>query len=232
MCVSLRAMRRLGAVLVGGALLVAALPAAVAPASPPARATATPLAPTLDSATIRGDNVALIWSPPAGGGVTDHAVFANGRFLFRTLSPDIATVFLASEGLTGREVFTVAAEDAQLNSSPPSNGLAAVPPAAMPAPVLLNGVVVPANPSTFKTVTLTWTASRSDQAVITYTVFASVGSNILPVASANNVTTLSFIPDSCGGGCPLSGREPYTVVASDRTLAVSPASNALVPTPN
>ncbi|MFI5898380.1 hypothetical protein ACIA5D_50745 [Actinoplanes sp. NPDC051513] len=230
MSAPLRTTRRLGAVLVAAALLVAPSAAAAAPASPRTQATASP---TLDSATIRGDNVVLIWSPPAGNGITDHAVFANGRFLFRTLSPDITTVFLASEGLSGGEVFTVAAEDSQLNQSPPSNGLKAVPPRVLPAPVLLSGSVVPVNPPPFVRVTLTWRASRSDQDVITYTIFATVNGTPRPVTSADNVTNLTFIPDPCGpiGSCPLTGREPYTVVASDRTLAVSAASNAIVPTP-
>lgn len=185
--------------------------------------TSTLPAPTLKVATVRGDNVSLLWTPVRGA--AGFGILANGRRIFGSASTDHALVFLASEGLTGRETFSVVAEDAGLNPSPPSNGLRPVAPAVLPAPVLTSATLSPNSPR----LTLTWTPSRSDQdSIIFYTIFAFKDLHIMAVT---NTTTASFDPDFCGGACPLNGTEPYLVVASDRTLAKSPPSNTLVPTP-
>jgi hypothetical protein len=149
-------------------------------------------------------------------------------------SADSTTLYLASLGLTGREVFTVAAggdfgpDGIPLNTSPQSNGLVPVAPATLPAPVLTSAT----DEGDFygTTVTLTWTPSQSDEAVITYRIFAPNGHLQPWLLDVNNVTTVTFTPDACGGACPLTGTEEYSVVATDRTMAESPRSNSLVPT--
>lgn len=226
-----------------GAVRLSGTPSASAAATstetaPRAAAVAALPAPTLDIATIKGDNVQLIWTPPAQReGVTNYGIYADGTFLFRTGgSADSALVYLASEGLTGREVFTVVAEGGvasdrtPLNQSPPSNGLVPVPPATLPTPELTSAV---RQGDWGGTVTLTWTPSQSEQADIIYSIFAdgpSAPNGHTLVWSVTNETTATFIAAGSDGACPLPGTEVYTVVASDRTNAESPPSNGMVAT--
>jgi hypothetical protein len=202
----------LAATLVGAAML-SGVPTATAAAM---------TAPTLDSATVKGDNVELLWTPPAGGKAADFAIYADGNFVQRTLSPDSVTIFLTSEGLTGREAYAVVAEDSAGNESQPSNAMTPRPPAAMPAPRLTSAVL------SKDFVTLTWAPSRTDEksGEINYLIFA----NGQPAEMVQNVTTakIPLIRDFT----VLTGRETFTVAARDRTLAESPPSNGLVPTRN
>src|SRR5215468_3609678 len=110
MSTAARLIRTLGALLIGGALVVGS-PAAIATAAAPTGTHTTLPAPVLTSATIEGDTVVLLWQQSQGT-VLDYAVYANSRFAFRTGVGDRAVVNLASEGLAGHEVFTVRAESA------------------------------------------------------------------------------------------------------------------------
>lgn len=217
----------LGAALLLGGMLLAGAPGATAatasvPAAPRAEAVATLSAPKLTSATVKGDNVVLLFTPPAGGGVFDYAIHADGAFVFRTGgAATSATVYLTAEGLTGREVYTVVAEDSALNPSPPSNGLVPVAPAELPAPHLTSASL------SAGTVTLRWTASHTDEpsGVVQYYVHAN-GAFLL---GAGTGTTATFPLDG-DVDYFLRGDETLTVVAHDRTLAESQPSNGLVPT--
>jgi hypothetical protein len=234
-CQALHAVTLLGVVPLSGAPSASA--ATVSTDTAPQAVVALP-APTLDIATIKGDNVQLIWTPPAQReGVTNYGIYADGTFLFRTGgSADSAPVYLASEGLTGREVFTVVAEGGvardgtPLGQSPPSNGLVPVTPATLPAPELTSAV---RQGDWGGIVTLTWTPSQSEQKDIPYSIFAdgpSVPNGHALVWSVTNEMTATFVAVGCDGVCPLPGTEVYTVVASDRTKAESPPSNGLVAT--
>jgi hypothetical protein len=220
-----------------GALLLFGVPgaASAAAASPPGAAAALP-APVLESATIKLNRVILTWERVADDRVTGYVIRANGRLLphgWRTgATSDIATIdFGPGDGLTGREVYTVAAgsdfgaDGIPRTVSPPSNGLVPVAPGTLPAPELTDATVERFSDGSAR-VTLTWTPSRSEDETIIYVIFAD-GQAVTDFA---NVTTATFFPDLCGGGCPLSGTETYTVKAIDRTMAESPMSNGLVPT--
>ena len=236
-----RVMRGLAAVLLGSALLAGAsgTPATAATeTSPQAEAVNALPAPTLEKATIKGDNVVLIWNRVEDESVTGYLIYANGKLLpygWRTsASADHIVLYLASLGLTGREVFTVAAgsdfgpDGIPANTSPQSNGLVPVAPATLPAPVLTSAT----DEGDFfgTTVTLTWTASQSEEEVISYWIFAPNYTGQPFLLAVDNVTTVTFNPDACGGACPLTGAEEYSVEAHDRTMAQSPRSNSLVPT--
>jgi hypothetical protein len=173
-------------------------------------------APTLTSATIKGDNVRLLWRPP--GGANNHAIYANGSFVQRTLSPDSVTIFLASHGLSGNESFTVVAEE-RSDQSPPSNAQRPRPAATLPTPQLTSAVRGTGS------VTLTWTPSRTTEmsGEIAYTIFA----DDFRAASVLNTTTAKVPLEQ--GPFVLTGREVFTVIAHDRTLAESLPSNGLVP---
>jgi hypothetical protein len=211
-------------VLVACALLAgvpATLPAGAA-GEPGSQARALP-APTLTDATIKGDNVALFWRPGEGDTAAQYGVYANGRFLHRTFGPEKSTiVFLASMGLTGRETFTVAAEDSSLNSSAPSNGLVPVAPAVLPAPELRSAV------REGDEITLTWTPSQTKEAFapVQYIVQADDEKILFSVTS----TTVTFPLTDPSYTYVLSGNEKFTVVARDRSMAESPPSNGLVAT--
>jgi hypothetical protein len=220
--------------LILGVALLSGTPSAVA--LPAAETGTDPLtAPTLDFATVKGDNVQLIWSPAADSDEVDaYGVYADGEFLFRTVgTADSALVFLASEGLTGGELFTIRAEAGHesdgtpVRQSAPSNGLVPVPPAILPAPELIRGVYDTGNGM----LTLEWTPSQSEtQDTITYNVVVDVPFSGNIIHQVTNQTSTRFAPDSCGGACPMTGHETFFVVATDRTMADSPRSNGLVPT--
>jgi hypothetical protein len=219
----------LPAVALAGAALLSGVPGATAATISPQTATrasavARLSAPVLDSATIRGDNVELLWRAPSGGAAV-FAIYANGDFVQRTLSPDSVTVFLASEGLSGRESFTVVAEDRAGNESPPSNAMTPRQVAGLPAPRLNRAVL--AN----DIVTLTWAPSRTNErsGEINYLIYATnQGAEKQLVEMVQNVTTAKIPLNR--DVIVLNGQETFTVVARDRTLAESPASNGLVPT--
>ena len=212
-------------VLVACALLAGA-PAALAAgaaAEPGSHARALP-APTLTDATIKGDNVALFWTPGAGDTAAQYGIYADGRFLHRTFGPETRThVFLASMGLTGRETFTVVAEDSSLNPSAPSNGLVPVAPDALPAPELTSAV------REGDEITLTWTPTPTKEAFgpVEYMIQSDREKILFSVTS----TTVTFPMTDPFCTYFLQGDEEFTVVARDRSMSQSPRSNGLVATP-
>jgi hypothetical protein len=222
----------LPAVALASAALLSGVPGTTAATISPQTATraaavASMSAPTLHSATIKGDNVELLWTPPAGGNAADFAIYANGDFVQRTLSPDSVTIFLASEGLSGDEAYTVVAEDSAGNESRPSNAMTPrqVAAAAMPAPKLNSAVLAK------DIVTLTWAPSRTDErsGEINYLIYATnKGAEKQLVEMVQNATTVKIPLNR--DTIVLNGQETYTVVARDRTLAESPPSNGLIPT--
>jgi hypothetical protein len=209
-------------VLVGAPATLAA-GAAGEPGSQAAVSAGTLPAPALTDATIKGDNVALFWTPGAGDTAAQYGIYANGRFLYRTFGPERRTlVFLASLGLTGRETFTVVAEDSSLNGSAPSNGLVPVAPDPLPAPELRSAV------REGDSITLTWTPSQTKEvfAPVQYDIKADGRGILFSVTS----TTVTFPLTDPHCTYFLSGSEEFTVVARDRSLAESPPSNGLVAT--
>jgi hypothetical protein len=226
-----RASLALSAVALASTALLSGAPGATGATISPqtaarAAAVASLSAPTLDSATIKGDNVELLWRAPSGGADV-FAIYANGDFVQRTLSPDSVTIFLASEGLSGRESYTVVAEDSAGNESSPSNAMTPrqVTAASLPAPRLNRAVL--AN----DIVTLTWAPSRTNErsGEINYLIFANnKGAEKQLVEMAQNATTVKIPLNR--DVIVLNGQETFTVVARDRTLAESPPSNGLIPT--
>jgi hypothetical protein len=237
--------RALFAVTLLGALLLSWAPGATAAPSaetaPRAETAGALPAPTLESATIKLNRIILIWDRVADERVTGYVISANGKLLphgWRTdASQDFTQIdFGPGDGLTGREVFTVAAasdfgsDGIPRNVSLQSNGLVPVAPGTLPAPELTSATVKRDSVGQ-ATVTMTWTPSRSDDEVIHYLILVPGPHGGTFVSSVDNATTLTFIADACGGACPLSGNEEYSVKAIDRTMAESPPSNSLVPTP-
>lgn len=203
--------------------------------------------PTLTSATRQvlsdgslGDEVELLWTPPPDvSDLRDYAVYANGKFVFRTLAYEdyartipstSATVFLTSEGLTGTEAFSLVAEDSAGNQSQPSNSLVPSRAVTLPAPVLTSAVI------NGDMITLTWTPSHTDEVsgTLIYTIIADTypdpsGCFFTSVTDATSVT----VPVSnynCDGIDPTTV-QPGTLMsvsARDRTFFdSSPMSNTL-----
>src|SRR4051812_24027779 len=106
-----------GALLACGTLMAVTMPGATAATPTVAGAQAVTLAPpTLTSVTKDGDNMFVVWKPSSSTGVKDYVFMADGRQVLR-MSPaetdpeDRGFIAVASEGLTGNETYTLAAED-------------------------------------------------------------------------------------------------------------------------
>jgi len=202
-------------------------------------------APVLTSVTRQtlsdgspGDEATMLWQPSSGP-VFDYAIYANGRFIFRTGAADTTRgiLFLTSEGLDGSETITVRAEggvDPQGNptsQSPDSNGLTAVPAVELqPTPALTSAAIDRAA----GTVTLTWTPTQTHEISghVIYYVYATpvVDFGTVLVTSVEDATTVTAslrVHDLV----TLSGNEEFYLVARDRTyFNASRPSNRLVPT--
>lgn len=221
----------------GGALLVSGALLAATPGAMAATDATVLVAPTLTSATISpsgGGEVRLLFTPPPQvGSLTDYAIYANGKFLFRTpayedvartIPSASAMVFLLSEGLAsnGTYTFTVVAEDNSGDQSAPSNGLVPVAPAVLPTPAMTTAVIHGNN------ITLSWTPSHTGE--VSGTLFYEIDANGQYFATVTNATTVT-LPTLFDD--PV---EPYTVTpgtlmtvhARDNTFfSMSPVSNAL-----
>jgi hypothetical protein len=160
----------LGGALLASGLLLAVTPGATAATATGAgsQATASALAaPTLTSVTRNGDNLIVIWKPSPSQGVAGYDLLANGRVAkssqnFRAESTDpedLEFVSVASSGLTGNETFSLAAVDSAGNLSAPSNSMTASAPKILtPTPQMVSAVIKG------NQVTLSWTASHTDEA--------------------------------------------------------------------
>lgn len=203
--------------------------------------------PTLTSATRQvlsdgslGDEVTLLWTPPPQvSNLTDYAIYANGKFVFRTLAFEdyartipstSATVFLTSEGLTGTEAFSLVAEGSAGNRSQPSNSLVPSPAVTLSAPVLTSAVIKG------DMITLTWQPSHTDEVsgTLIYTIIADAYPNpdgcfFTSVTDATSIT-VPVTNYNCDGIDPTTV-QPGTLMrvsARDRTyFDMSPLSNAL-----
>lgn len=156
-----------GALLACGALLAVtpgATAATTATGTASQAATSTLTAPTLTSVTRDGDNMNVIWKASPSDGVKDYVLFANGRFAKRMITSstdpeDLGYINVAATGLTGQETYAVAAEDSTGNLSALSNSMKASSPKTLtPTPQMVSAVVKGDQ------VTLTWTASHTDEA--------------------------------------------------------------------
>jgi hypothetical protein len=231
--------RHAGAALpLGGVLMVRAssaaaiTPAAVTAAGVSARTahrsrSSVLTAPTLTSATKSGDEVVLLFTPPASERSTrDYAIHADGRFAHRTAPPVTSTtVFLTSEGLTGRETFTLVAEDGAGNASAPSNGLVPVAPAVLAAPTMTSAVISGGR------VTLKWTASHTDE--VSGTLIYSIVVDGGDFTAVPNSTFLTRDVTNYDRVLPVTVRpgSQVTVAARDLTFfSRSPQSNAVAAT--
>lgn len=232
----------LGTALLAGAALLAVTPGATAATTTASAGAATSQAqtstlapPTLTSVTKNGDNMIVIWKPSSSQGVKDYVLLANGRFVER-MFPGTPTdppedkwfVAVASEGLTGTETYTVAAEDSAGNLSAPSNSMKAAPPVTLtPTPQMVSAVVKGDQ------IMLKWTASHTDEAsgYLWYGFFVNgkqykkgtppnVTSVTLPVSDNDPVDPTVFYPGA-----------KVTVEATDYTgLNHSEISNAVTAT--
>lgn len=238
----------LGAVLVAGIALLTAAPAfASAVSAPRAQAGTTLQPPTLTSATLvhdsgNGDYVKLLWAPSQSAGVTEYAVYANGKFLFEGgpydnqwgFNPQLADVFLAQRGLKGTETFTVTARDSHGDESARSAGLVASPVKTLPAPTLTSAVIKN------NQLMLTWTASHTDEVSgnIFYRIHVDNGptqpggfvDTVLNQTTATTATSFSNPNDPTVPTVTVTKDSKISIQAEDLTTAVSPLSNVLMPT--
>jgi hypothetical protein len=211
-------------------------PAAISPAGVSARTalrsprTGTSVAltaPTLTSATKSGDEVVLLFTPSASERSTrDYAIHADGRFAYRTAPPVTSTtVFLTSEGLTGREIFTLVAEDGAGDASAPSNGLVPVAPSVLAAPTMTSAVISGGR------VTLKWTASHTDE--VSGTLIYSIVVDGGDFTAIPNSTSLTRDVTNYDRVLPVTVRpgSQVTVAARDLTFfSRSARSNAVTAT--
>jgi hypothetical protein len=162
-----RVMTALGGVLLACGVLLVVTPGATAATGTGTAsqvATSALTAPTLTSVTRNGDNMNVIWRASPSDGVKDYVLFANGRFAKRMIPSstdpeDLGYINVAATGLTGEETYAVAAEDSLGNLSALSNSMKASPPKTLtPTPQMVSAVV------RGDQVTLTWTASHTDEA--------------------------------------------------------------------
>lgn len=233
-----RGIRRLAATLLLGIAFLAAgtqaATAATAEPRPRADATGALLAPDLFSATINEErtDIALFWTPAPGDTADFYSIYADD-LLVQRLTADGPHLLLRSllihEELTGSETYTVIGDDGAGNESPPSNGLVPGPPGTLD-PVELTSAALDEDAGT---ITLGWTPGQPirDEFAPTglgYTVLADG----LAVAGTFDNTTLTFpLRDPNLLRPDLTGTETFTIVAGDLSLASSPPSNGLVPTP-
>jgi len=202
--------------LAGASMANAAAPAAL-------RAEAALPTPHVISATVSTEIAAFVWEPVDETNVVKYAVYADGKLAVKYPAPSTWTsVWLPYVGLTGKEVFTIRAEDSAGNQSAPSNGVVPVPAAvnSLPTPTLASAVLDGG------TVRLTWTPSRTEYAGcrLDYTVRADG----VPIAGAyDSATATSFPLVDPGLLYELTGNETFTVSAVDCSLATSSQSNGL-----
>lgn len=225
-----------GALLTCGALLAVTPGATAATATGTASqaATSTLAAPTLTSVTRNGDNMNVIWKASPSDGVKDYVLFADGRFAKRMVSwstdpEDRGYINVAATGLTGNETYAVAAEDSTGNLSALSDSTKASPPKTLtPTPQMVSAVVKGDQ------VTLSWTASHTDEASgeLWYGFFVN----------GKQYKVTNAVRDATSATLPVSDNDPVdptvfyagaevTVVATDYTgFSQSAMSNAVTAT--
>ncbi|WP_157429496.1 hypothetical protein [Actinomadura oligospora] len=196
----------------------------------PKTAASTLAAPTLTSVTREGDNLSVIWKASPSDGVKDYVLFADKRLAKRVTTeetdPEDRWVFnVAADGLTDTETYAIAAEDGTGNLSPLSNSMTASPPKTLtPTPQMVSAVI------RGDQVTLTWTASHTDEVSGELWYWFFVDGKPYKINGVRDVTSVT-LPVSDSDPVDPTGFNPgakVTVMASDYTLINHSATSSPV----